>query len=169
MAIEIDWRTIKHTATPRNERRLLIEVDVWPSNGMAHFEQNFNHGKQHALIYASELERLQKLTQTDEHRAAWAHAERLNEGDLASKIRGLTNPQQIADAKARHGGSAAQYFCKSYPTGMPPVASFRVLDDSIPPPETQANLQANQMSDLVAALAKLVSMGQQQQPQPARR
>jgi hypothetical protein len=167
MATEIDWRNVKHAAAPRNERRILIEIDVEPSNGMANFEQNFVQGKQYALIYASELERLQKLTQTEEHRAAWKHAEKLDEGDLAAALRGLKDEKQIELARARHGGSAAAYFCKSYPTGMPPVRSFRVLDDNVPPPETTANLQANQMDALAATLAKLLNIGQQ--PQPARR
>jgi hypothetical protein len=53
--------------------------------------------------------------------------------------------------------------------GKRPFKSHRVLARDVPPPETPANLQANQMSELAKTLAQLLGIVPQAQTAKAAR
>lgn len=159
-----DWKTIEHKVTVRNEPRLLVEVDVEPACGVGICEQFVQHGKQVILIYKSELEKLKARTQTEEHRRDWETAVKVYERNLEQQVGKIRDPQARALAVQRFGPSPSSYYQEMHPgsTGLPPIRSFKILKDDVPPPETPANLQSNQMGELVKALSQLLGMSQQQ-------
>jgi hypothetical protein len=159
-----DWKSIAHKAPARNERRVMVEVDVEPVNGQHEFCQNINHGKSTILIYESELATLERLTQTEDEQRDWAHAVRLYEAERDRRLAKIPAKDEHARQLAidTMGQSPSSFFEMQHPGGKRPFKSHRVLARDIPPPETPANLQANQMGELAKALAQLIGLGQSQ-------
>lgn len=159
-----DWKSIPHKAPARNERRVMVEVDVEPLNGQHEFCQIINHGKSVILIYESELPVLERLTQTEEEQRDWSHAVKQYEKERDRRLAKIPLHDEHARRLAVEsmGQSPSSFFETVQPGGKRPFKSHRVLARDIPPPETPANLQANQMDNLVRALQALIGMGTQQ-------
>jgi hypothetical protein len=149
-----EWRSVPHNVEPRNESRLLIEVDVHPVSGIAEFGQNIPHGKSQLLIYQSQVKQLEKLTQTAEQKSDWESAKRAFERALKKHVEPIKDPQARRAAEASYGQSPSSFYEDMRPGegGLPPIVSYRVVTSDIPAPETPANLQANQMQALAEAM-----------------
>lgn len=162
----IDWQSIPHKVPPRNEKRVLVEVDVDPVNGASEFCQIIPQGKHVVLLYESELAQLEKLTQDDEEKRDWATAVKQYESALARHLEPIKDERARKLAEESFGFSPSYYFSVMRPGGKRPFRSFRVLERNIPAPETPSNLQDTQFERLTEVLAKLV--GAAQQPAKAR-
>lgn len=156
-----DWKQIEHKVTIRNEPRLMVEVDVEPVDGCVTCEQNLKHGKQVILIYESELPKLESRTQTEQQKADWEAAKRQYESAFAQRVARIKDPAVIELERQRFGQSPSSFFEVTNPGGKPPIRSFKILSRDIPPPETPANLQANQMQYLADAFVRALSAAQQ--------
>jgi hypothetical protein len=165
-----DWKSIQHKAPARNERRVMVEVDVEPVNGQHEFCQPINHGKSVILIYESELPVLERLTQTEEEQRDWAYAVKQYEKERDRRLAKIPLHDELARRLVVEsmGQSPSSFFETVQPGGKRPFKSHRVLARDIPPPETPANLQANQMSELAKTLAQLLGLVPQQQAAKAR-
>lgn len=165
---EVNWRAIAHDVEPRNESRLLIEVDVHPVSGIAEFGQNIPHGKSQLLIYQSQVKQLEKLTQTAEQKSDWESAKRAFERALKKHVDAIKDPAARRAAEASYGQSPSSFYEDMRPGegGLPPIVSYRIIASDIPAPETPANLQANQMQALAEAMRAAFAS---QMPAPQRR
>jgi hypothetical protein len=164
MANEIDWKSIKHDVAPRNERRMLVEVDV-ETSGSTICGQRVPNGKSRILIYKSELASLEARTQSDEERADWATAVKSFKERLAIRLNRIGDPEARRLAEETFGESPSSIYHGlrgDGSRGLPPVRSFRVLLDDVQPPETPGNIQANQMSELAKTLAALLGLNHTQ-------
>lgn len=154
-----DWKNIKHDVTIRNEPRAMVEVDVEPVDGQLAFEQHLKRGKQTILVYESQLAELERLTQTERDRVKWAAAVESYEAKLAHRLEGVRDERARERIREAFGESPASIMRDMDPkwTGMPPFRSSRVLERNVPPPETLANIQANQFGTLADVIAKAIA------------
>lgn len=157
----INWQTIPHKVPPRNEKRVLVEVDVEPANGTSEFCQHIPQGKSVVMLYESELKQLSKLTQDDEERALWSAAVTQYKAALQRHLASVKSERARELAEKEFGLSPSYFFAISRPGGLRPFRSFRVLERDIPAPETPANVQSSQLDRLAEALAKLIGAAQQ--------
>lgn len=165
-----DWKTLKHhNRTVLNERRVMVEVDVEPAYGQSAFEQHLPAGKSTVLIYESELAELERLTQTEEEKQNWAFAVRQYEAELERAVGRISDPTARAHAIGIFGKSPSSFFETVQPGGKRPFRSHRILQRDIDPPETIANVQANQFDNLAKVLAALIGQSQQQPQQSNKR
>jgi hypothetical protein len=165
MATDIDWKNTKHDVTPRNERRMFVEVDIEPAGGSTICGQRVPRGKSRILIYKSELASLEARTQSDDERALWATAVRSYEERRNAHLGRISDPEARKHADSEIGFSPSSIYHDlrgAGSRGLPPVRSFRVLADDVPAPETPGNIQANQMSELAKTLAALLGLNQSQ-------
>lgn len=152
---------VKHMALARDVPRLLVEVDVVPMNGSAPVGVWWPHGVSTQVIYADELEMLKSRTRTDAHREAWARALKNTERDILRQIEEAWRPTSPKTPEKRaeiekHVRSktkldAAVEVARDYRNGLPPVASFKILRDDVPPPATP---EANQAALIQAVIGR---------------
>jgi hypothetical protein len=164
----IDWKTLNQNRTVRNERRVMVEVDVEPAYGQSAFEQHLPAGKSTILIYESELAELDRLTQTEDEKQNWTFAVRQYEAELERTVGRISDPTARQHAISIFGKSPSSFFETVQPGGKRPFKSHRILQREIDPPETIANVQANQFDKLASVLAALLG-NQQTQPQSKQR
>lgn len=156
---------IKHKVPVKREGRLLIEVDVTPTNGTVIAGQHVPQGTHQMLIYKSELPDViaNKVAQP-EHLAGWASAEKVFariEKDYLDRTCGkLTDLNKHNDefmayrkAEAAKFGetSVAREFCKMFPRGMPPVKSLTVIKD-VDAPTTIENQTDQKIEKLLTGI-----------------
>ena len=141
----------------------MVEIDVEPVFGQSAFCQQLPQGKSTVLIYESEIPELERLTQTEEEKQNWLFATRQFEAALEQKVGNIKDANARQHAIATFGQSPSSFFETVQPGGKRPFRSHRVIQRDIDPPETSANLQANQFEKLASVLAALLGNQQPQQ------
>lgn len=151
---------VVHRAPPRNEARVVLEVDVMPSNGTDVCGQHVKCGVHKVAVYASELPMVRALVQTEADHAALAAAERMYENEIATRARanGLDEAQTKV-LRERENLSPWQYFAKLKPEGMPPLRSMRVLQEVGAPdlPEVRQEKSDARLTEAVALLSQILA------------
>lgn len=178
------YKGVDHPVEPRNEARILIEVDVEPQNGTVICGQHLKHGKQRAVIYESELDAISARVRRPEHEADLKAAQRSYENALdqhMTRAAGrdwrtvLADPQHrdhrsVKSMHERYGESSPwSEFARFHKTGMPPLKSLEVIEQ-VPPPDT-AEARADRADDRFAHFAQMVAeaiAGKQSAPAKAR-
>jgi hypothetical protein len=149
---------VVHRAPARNEARVVLEVDVMPSNGTDVCGQHVKCGVNKVAVYASELPMVRALVQTEADRAAFAAAEQMYENEIASRTRGM-DAAQAKVVRERENLSPWQYFAKLKPGGMPPLRSMRVLQEVGAPdlPEVRQEKSDARLTEAVALLSQILA------------
>lgn len=141
---------------PRNERRLLVEIEALGS-GTSVGGQLLSFGKNRILIYASELAEAQAKVRKPETQARLDVA-------LAQWGRLLADHQ-------KHGGTEFNMVSAGLPGspyeilaadplfhgGLGPLKSVKVISDDVPPPPTTETLQQNQFDRLGAVFERALA------------
>lgn len=171
---------IVHKDDFRDDKRMIVEVDVAPSNGTIVCRQYVPHGKHKIVLYESDEAELSSLVQSDADRAAWAVAEEAHEtrmGEYICQAMGIrTTPDRAnaawreaaaVDAKAaeaaetakrRYHGHPSIEFARANPRrkhGIPPLRSAKPIERGIVKPDTPATRVERQESTNTALLSKL--------------
>lgn len=158
---------VVHRAPARNEARVVLEVDVMPSNGTDICGQHVKTGVHKVAVYESELPQVQALVQTEADRVALAAAEQMYENEIQTRARanGL-DAEQVRVLRERENLSPWQFFAKLKPTGMPPLRSMRVVERVGAPdiPQVRQEKADQRLTEAVALLAKILD----QQNAPAK-
>lgn len=176
---------IVHSATPRNEARLHIEVETdlvgtfsiaeqmveapYPKLGQP--KQTY---KQTICIYESQLRKVQELVRTDAHNAALARAMEMAPSDPKIVEDRKTAEQNLARAQTPSARERAENELVRIKTdvmrkalelmhtmpgckdGLPPLLSARVVKSGIGAPPTPQTLHENSSDRLAATLERLL-------------
>lgn len=163
-----DGKSYDHQVPARDESRVLIEVDVFPTNGMSIGGQHVKQGVHRVVVYESELDELSKRVATKRQVEEWDDAVRTYEAALEAYVAGsigkrnspkwandpsgYENARKLAVGKfgdttpslefARRPGNAG---------GRPPITRLDVIEE-LPAPTTQDNREAQRFEGLIARL-----------------
>ena len=170
-----DGVSYTHQVPARDEARLLIEVDVFPINGVSIGGQLAKHGKSRLVIYASELPEVEKRVATKAQIADWEDAVRVYEAALESYVDGaigkrhspkwLNDPTGYENARklavGKYGDTTPSLeFARRHKGGRPPITSLSIIEE-LPAPTTQDNREAQRFEALISrfvdTLGKAVS------------
>jgi hypothetical protein len=145
--IKYEGSVYEHRVRPRDEKRVLVEVDVFPSNGTGIGGQHVKQGKHRVVLYQSDLEDLEAATASPQQIRDWDDAVASYEAQ----------PEQYRIKRER---ALAQYgdttpsleFCRKHPLGRPPVTSWRVLAENLDAPDTDSNRESKRLEHLIGQL-----------------
>ena len=155
---------IKHLVPARNESRLLVRVEVIPSNGCDVGGQHVKRGTHDVIIYTSELAEVQSLVRTEQAKADFDRALKVFARKLEDLCRGLGNSteHQIERQRRIDEFHESPYSIMAedpaYRGGFGKLLSCTVLEE-VPAPPTVENLQATQFGKLGEVLAAAVGGG----------
>lgn len=161
MANQIQWPdhdSLPWTKAPRNEERVIVQVDVEPQGTevAGHYTP---HGKHFRLCYKSELPELRKRVQAKEHLDRLALAREMYERAFAEKVRECGGDAEMAAATI---GVSTESFYDALPGGKggrPPLKSL-VEGPTVPAPYTPAaaaeQAQAEQAKMIASILADVM-------------
>lgn len=176
---------IVHRATPRNEARLLVEVETdlvgtfsiaeqaieapYPKPGQP--KQTY---KQTIVIYEHQLRKVQELVRTDAHNSALARALEMAPSDKDIVEARKTAETNLARAQTPSSRERAENELQRIKTdvmrkalelmhtmpgckdGLPPLLSVRVLKSGIGAPPTPQTLLENGNASLASVLERLL-------------
>lgn len=183
LTTEVDG--IRHTAAPRNELRMTVEVttDMVGTFGVASQAIEAPYPKrgeprvphtQRIVIYEREWDAVQKQVRTDAQIAAFDTAKAMAPADTEIVAKRRAAEQALASARtptareraemalAEVDGDVFRKACQNLDTmpgcrgGLPPLLSAKVIRRGVHAPETPQNLAANANSDLAAQLARFL-------------
>ncbi len=155
-----DGKVYQHRVPTRDERRVLIEVEVTPTNGISIAGQHAKHGVSRLVVYASELPSIEERVASAEHKRAWENAVSTFE---AQRERWLTNTigrrEETESYRLKRENAMKIYgetspsieFCRVYPGGLPPIASLKRIQE-LSAPETETNRDAKRLEGLITQL-----------------
>jgi len=158
-----------HRAHEKDEKRVLIEVDVHPTNGCVIGGQHVKQGVHRVVIYQSELDQVMGRVATPEQIREWKVAEDIYRANLAAyldreagKDDGTEKRRALREAAAqRYGESTTSLeFQRRDPAknrrGRPPITRLDIIDADVDAPETEANREAKRLSMLITSLADMM-------------
>lgn len=166
LKVQTSRGVLSHKVEARDEPRKLIEIDVFPSNGMAIGGQHVHQGVHNVVIYASELEAIQKRVCSAEQVADWKDAERTYASALSRYLENACGkaPSANTDAwpvKYRESRERATQmfgdttvsleFSRRHPLGRPPITKLSVIED-LPAPLTSENRERSRFENLIERL-----------------
>lgn len=163
-----EFAGVSHKVPARNVGRMLLEVDVVPTNGASIGGQLVTAGTHKVLVYKDEIDGVLADVQTDEQKLAWSMAEKTFQSQADREFGKIKNPEDRRKAEARWGQSVAAIFAQTFQNGLPPIRSMRVLNDNVPAPSTTENVQANQIANLTEALVGALRAAKGGDVQPRR-
>lgn len=155
---------ISHRVPPRNEKRVAIKVKVRSTNGTDIGGQHVR-GEAYVIVYKSQLPAIMADMMTDDHKRAWANAERVHQTSLnayldrVAKEGGWATEDKEKTAIARER-AAERYgdttpsaiFAQAYPYGCPPIESLEIVAEDIDAP-TATQDEMNREDRIVTKLA----------------
>lgn len=176
---------VVHTATPRNEGRILIEIETDLVGTFSLAEQAIEAPypkpgtpklphKQQVLIYESQLRKVQELVRTDAHNAALARALEMAPADKDIVEARKTAETNLARAQTPSARERAENELARLKTdvlrkalelmhtmpgckdGLPPLLSMRVVKSGIGAPPTPQALADSGSDRLAATLERLL-------------
>lgn len=160
----------EHRVPARDEKRVLVEVEVFPTNGISLGGQHIKHGKSRVVLYQSELDELKSRTATAQQLREWDEAVASYEAQRERWVIGAVGKNDGSEQyRIKRERALAQYgdttpsleFCRKYPLGRPPVTSWKLVQDSVDAPDTDTNRESKRLElligQLVDGLGKAVS------------
>lgn len=173
-----DGKTYKHPVPPRDEKRVLIEVEVTPTNGIVIGGQHVRQGTHRLVVFKTDLPDIAARVATDDHKRAWAAAVSTYETALKRYVTTSIGKDDGSEAYRLRKEQAAKMFgettislefCRNYPEGMPPIARLTEVEQ-LEAPETETNRDATRLENLVTKLAETLgkAMAASQQSSGAR-
>ena len=172
--VNVDGAPLKHRVPARDEKRMVVEVDVVPTNGCLVAKQHVKQGTSRVVIYESELTGVENMVLSDEHKRAWERSERTYLSQLEAHIQntiGKPSDHRAETYRAErervieaYGESTpSKLFEQEYPKLNRPLRSMNVVKLDVAAPETPETRQRNQteaaMKDLASAILSAVSAG----------
>lgn len=168
-----DGKTYKHPVAARDEKRVLIEVEVTPTNGISIGGQHVRQGTHRLVVYETDLPDIEARVATDEHKAAWSAAVSTYNNALNRYITSTIGKDDKSEAyrlrkeqatKMFGETSVSLEFSRNHAGGMPPIAKLTKLEE-LKAPETETNRDATRLEGLVTklveTLGKAMSVSQQ--------
>lgn len=173
-----DGKTYKHSVPTRDEARVLIEVEVTPTNGIVIGGQHVRQGTHRLVVYETDLPDIEARVATDEHKRAWSEAIKTfnraldrfvvssvgkDDGSEAYRLRKEQAIKMFGDT------TVSLEFSRNFPGGMPPIARLTKVEQ-LKAPETETNRDATRLEGLVTKLAETLgkAMAASQQSSGAR-
>jgi hypothetical protein len=156
---------IDHRVRARDEGRVLLEVDVIPSNGAVVAGQYVAPGAHRVIVYATEVAAVEAMVRTPEEAAEWkrsvAQHEAALERTLVEAKLGLKHVAEDPDlasarrkAIASYGATSAEaILAQTYRTGIGVLRSCKVLDADVPPPETDVVRERKRSEEMAEMMA----------------
>jgi hypothetical protein len=172
IVVNVDGKdvAVSHKCLPRDEERMVVEIEVTPSNGIGVCEQHVKPGKQLLALYKSQFPALRDRVASKEDQARWAEAgksyEKRLEAFLSKECGAPTaynqNDPQYLEARKRASltyaeTSQAQLYFDAHSAGCPPIASLRVVLESAAPPETPERKDRNAIDAIVTKLGDVLA------------
>lgn len=168
-----DGKTYQHRVPARDERRVLIEVEVTPTNGISIAGQHVRQGVSRVVVYESELPDIEARVASDEHKRAWADAVKTYQRQLDRFILNTVGKDDGTEGWKLRREQAIKTFgettvsleySRNFPGGLPPIARLTKVEQ-LKAPETETNRDATRLEGLVTklveTLGKAMSVSQQ--------
>lgn len=165
-----DGKVYEHRVEPREESRVLIEVDVNPSNGVSIGGQHVRQGVHRVVVYESELGAIESMVASDREKADWAAAESAYQAGIDAYIktsvgsptdpRNASRPEEYRRAReiavTRYGETnvALEYLRRApelNKNGRPPLNYCKTVE-LLSAPETEANRETRRLEGLIGRL-----------------
>jgi hypothetical protein len=159
--IKYEGSVYEHRVRPRDEKRVLVEVDVFPSNGTGIGGQHVKQGKHRVVLYQSDLEDLEAATASPQQIRDWDDAVASYEAQRERWVVGAVGKNDGSEQyRIKRERALAQYgdttpsleFCRKHPLGRPPVTSWRVLAENLDAPDTDSNRESKRLEHLIGQL-----------------
>lgn len=165
-----DGKVYEHRVEPREESRVLLEVDVSPSNGVSIAGQFVKQGVHRVVVYESEVGSVESMVATDREKADWAAAESAYQAGVESFVKSTvgapTDPRNVGRpeeyrrarevAVTRYGDTnvALEYLRRApdlNKNGRPPLNSCKTVE-LLSAPETDSNRETRRLEGLIGRL-----------------
>jgi hypothetical protein len=168
-----DGVVYEHRVPARDEQRVLVEVEVFPTNGISLGGQHVKQGKHRVVLYKSELEDLKARTASPQQIRDWDDAVASYEAQRERWVIGAVGKNDGSEQyRIKRERALAQYgettpsleFARKHPLGRPPVTAWSVVRETVDAPDTDTNRESKRLehliSQLVDGLGKAVSQKQ---------
>lgn len=162
---------VRHTAAPRNEGRVVVEIVTEVVGGLSVCGQHIDTPyprpgtkatphTQRIMVYESELPAVEALVRTQEHKDALERCKVRNARDREAELRSAQDEHDRAKKIAEFGDKTYEYLHKEpgCEGGIPPLLSATVVRRGIAPPPTPEVLMANNNAGLASEFAAAMKM-----------
>jgi hypothetical protein len=156
---------IEHRVPARDEGRVLLEVDVIPSNGVSVAGQYVAPGTHRVIVYATEVPAVEAMVRTPEEETEWNRSVAKHEAAMERtlveaklSIKDVAKDPDLASARrkaiASYGATSSEaILAQTFRTGIGVLRSCKVLDADVPPPETDVVRERKRSEEMAEMMA----------------